>query len=327
MTQTDPTATVPPAPDQKHIVVFSSGRSGSNLLLDILDQHEATNGRNEINATDPNFMALPQRAIEPDMPANFTTLWDQAVAHAKLRKGSRDRLDLSFKSFAHGKRSEAWSWLAKRTKLRRLALPAAQLHDFPISRLVLTPNAASEVVPVFKFAENPAWYPPLLDSGRNLYIVHNLRDPRKMLQSWFNRFIGKRNHDPARIYERNRQKLAVVLGRDGHDPLPQDYALPQLLRSEVLLWRYNNEPLIEALEGNARYRLSRYEDMSSDLLSVARTVYDFAGLDLSAGTATRVQSITNTLFSAPHKTQLDPKDLDRAVQEALEGSLLAKFYA
>lgn len=313
------------AEQRRHIVLYSSGRSGSNRLLDFFDQHEMTNCRNEIDRSDPLFNKLCDDSREC-LPANVLVSWQTAVKRATLRKGADDRFTLGHKAYLKAILGIAWSQIARRRRVRRAFLGIAD-DEWPIPRQILRENARNDVIPVIKLMGPPQLVVAAHEGDETQIVIHNIRDPRDYLASWYNRFaLVKFGDNLEPLYEIVRGK-ALVWSRVIRDDLqlPERFSLKSLLVAELWLWRATNEPLLARLKHSPRYRLVTYNELSSSREDTARSLYAHAGLDFRKRHADRIRSLENTLFREGHREKLDDGVISEAVDVALSDSILKQF--
>jgi len=89
--------------DRKYVVITGHGRSGSNLLLDMMDCHEATFCRNEPNELKLSRLSgLPNPLMPEALPADFSCQFSAALEEAAVCNGARDRVRHSHKQYARG---------------------------------------------------------------------------------------------------------------------------------------------------------------------------------------------------------------------------------
>jgi hypothetical protein len=304
----------------RHVVIFSSGRSGSNRLLDILDQHEWTNCRNEINADDPQFATLTNWDTSSASTEEIRARWEGSVRRAAVRKGRRDRYELSHKSYLRPLLSRPWVEIYRRPSIRRPLFD--QSFDWQIPKVIFRRGVEDKIVPVLKISRPPELFVATHRADPSQIMLHNLRDPGAMIRSWYNRFVVPRHGSPEAIFETVRTKANRGRAEAGLPPLTDAYSLRALLVAELWLWRLNNEPLVSEIGTSPRYLRITYDETSRSPVEVARKAYTHAGLDFSSTHGERVTSLKNELFSKPHSESLDSALVEDSVAEALDGSSL-----
>ena len=78
---------------RRYVLIAGHGRSGTNWLLEILDQSRQTHCRNEPNECPGSaFFEVPTGRIHrPELDAELEAVWDQAVARTSTSFGMRDQ--------------------------------------------------------------------------------------------------------------------------------------------------------------------------------------------------------------------------------------------
>lgn len=304
-------------PPIKHVVIYSSGRSGSNRLLDMFDIHPWTNCRNEVSELDAAIGRLP--AVGPDLnalPEGFGDLWADAVTDSRLTKSDRDRFDRP-KAYL---RPAAWQVLSRlyaRRRIRRHGL-MIKTDEWPISSLALQKQDVERILPVLKINNRPAWFTAAVENDAQ-YLIHTVRHPLRYLNSWYGRFISFRFKQPERDYEITKAAIRTYLDEIGAPQLPEAYSEFNTCVAQLYKWRMDNETVFEACKHSKTYLPITYERISADQAAAAREVFAFAGLELSKAHEQQLASMQNTLFARPHAGKIDPKIAEEAAAVALEG--------
>lgn len=304
-------------PPIKHVVIYSSGRSGSNRLLDMFDFHPWTNCRNEVSELDAAIGRLPMVGADLDaLPDSFGELWANAVAQSRLTKSDRDRFDRP-KAYL---RPAAWQVLSRlyaRRRIRRHGL-MIKTDEWPISALALHKRDLERILPVLKINGRPAWFTSASQNDLQ-YLVHTMRHPLGYLNSWYGRFITFRFKQPERDYEITKAAIRTYLEGMGVAQLPEAYSEFNTCVAQLYKWRMDNESVFEACKHSKTYLPITYEKISADQAAAARDVFAFAGLELSDAHECQLASMQNTLFRRPHVGKIDPKIAQDASAVALDG--------
>jgi hypothetical protein len=309
---------------RKHVVVYSSGRSGSNRLLDIIDQHELTNCRNEIDAQDPVFQELCSEA-DRSVPTDVVARWNNAVERAAFRKGSRDRLSLRHKAYLKPNLTSLWCELVRHQKVRSHVLGITN-KDWAIPQALIRRRLRDQIVPVFKISK-----PPQLFIGTHAAIeaqtfVHNIREPSGFLASWYNRFVLKKTQDLEKLYATIRPMAlarGAMLGKELE--LSETFSMRSLFAAQLWLWRSLNEPVFNHLRTSPRYMAVFYHQATENLIDLAERVYRHAGFDFTDAHIGRLGTMKRTLFTTPHSTALDKTLVDEVIENVLAGSEFYEF--
>lgn len=307
----------------KSIVIFSSGRSGSNRLLDVFDVHQQTLCRNEVDGVDALFKALPSPLFEKDLPSDFADKWNEVMHRTRRRNSGRDRFTETDKIFFRPSLARLGQKVMSKKRLRAL-LPRYAGEGWDIPYLWFLKSAEEQVIPVVKIGHKTSWMLRTQPVCAGQYIIHNVRHPVGVINSWWNRYVIGRSGDPEAVF-RNTVRLSgpIISEYYGHslDRL-QKYSVDALLEAELWLWRYRNEPVYQAFKDSERYHLVRYEDGLADPVGQAQTLFESVGLTFHETHATRVAALENTLFSRPHRDRLDEARISAAVKRVLGDSEL-----
>jgi hypothetical protein len=315
-----------------YVLLTSSGRSGSNNLLDILDCHPDTICRSEPRGRPGAvFNRLPEGRMPRDLGPDFLPLWSAVIAEAATRNGTLDHFRSSHKTwFRHPILARLFQPVFGSVRARRFlgkVWPAYAGQEWPVPALYASRDRLARAVPVFKLTCVAAWIGNAIDAEPRMRIVHNIRNPKGFLASWYNRFALRAEGGPEALLARNRQTLAPILAHYAADwPHGEAYAVPALLDSELWRWRFFNEAVLAFADRPAQYMTVFYDDVMDDRVAVASRVMAFCGLEPDAATRSRVAGLERTLFTAPHRESLDPGVLDAAVGRVLPGSAMAALF-
>lgn len=311
----------------RHVVALSSGRSGSNRLLSLFDQHPMTNCRNEIDAASPGFMALP-RPDDPDaLPQDFMDRWVGLVADSRLRRGRYDdRRMMMHKAYVTPVIGRAWHEVIGRTRVRRfMGIPVTRT-EWPVLGMSVRSDMVDGIIPVLKLACDASWFLGAHGALTGQTVIHNIRDPRRYASSWYNRLVLDSDVDREALYRRVVAMAGPALTAYGRPAPAERYDMRALLTVELLNWRHFNERLFLGLRQSPRYALVTYEETSKDRLGVARRVYEHANLDMDGKTLARIEGIENKIFAKPHTETLESSLVEEVVADILPGGPLADLY-
>lgn len=309
----------------RHVVIFSTGRAGSNRLLDILDQHRWTNCRNEPMRLQPELGALWARDYASMTPSEYDRRWSRLVRNARVEQGSADRLHFKRKAYLRPVPSRIWSQVARRSKLRRAIGISENIWKLP--KFCLAPNLEeNKILPVLKLGGPPAALLRHHLGQPDQFLLHTLRRPDAYLQSWFNRYVLPNSASYAELQQNTRDFLTRMLPAEKAAQLPQDDSLETLVRLELIKWRICHEPLATTLGNQPRQMIVTYEDISRDPVAQARRIYGWLGLDLSQNAQTRIAGLRNTLFIKPHRKELPQEMVESLMTETLSGSPLLSLW-
>jgi hypothetical protein len=247
------------------------------------------------------------------------------VARAKFRRSDADRPPKVAKvHFRPVWLANAVHWATSKDKLRHVMgrtplLETAQ--EWTLSSLYTDPAKLADALLVMKLNGGPSWTLFLHDTDPNAHIIHNIRDPRAYLNSWYNRFAMETDLSEFEQHFPDVPRILAHFGRDDADRL-RDLSKESLMEIELWRWRYTNETLHLGLAGSDRAITVTYADVDADPRAAAEKVYAFAGLEFNDEVAELVQTMRNTLFAKKHAVKLENALIDDLVDKVLDASPL-----
>jgi hypothetical protein len=323
----DAAAVLPP-----HVLVVGHGRSGTNMVLDLLDCHRATFCRNEPNELHGSaFTGLGDAMFGDPEPDEFAARWQKAVTTSARSDGARDRFGPGKDYFRSPLRAQMGQAVMSRGRLRARLLPKVDGHtveEWPCPAFYHDPAALARALPVLKILLAPAWVTRAHALFPTQKVVHVVRPPEGFLQSWWSRYVTGIGGGPEQVFADNQPSLARILAHFGRaEEMPQGYSLQALLVSELWRWRYMNEVLAAALSGSDRYLMAPYRSMMKERMAWAENIYAFAGLDLTDSVRAEVGVMQNTLFGIRKPDGLEPVLVAEVVDEVMRDSAFATAFA
>ena len=308
-------------------MISGKGRSGSNRLLDILDLSEITACRNEPDEADGGwlsgfgFQLFDDQLQKPDV----VELHRELIAAGHIRS-DRDRFNRSEKQFLTPIGKSLLPVMARR-KLRTLAHCAGLMRN-PLEWKL--PQAAindNPILPILKLNARPIWAEQVAKIDPGLRVVHNIRQPWKYLNSWYNRFIANQDTLAASFTEHfaDVPLLLEYYGRNDSARL-REGNIENIVEVELWRWRYVNERLMKLDTENARYLMVTYEDIDAHPVSAAHQIYEFLDLDISPKVEEGIANLKNTLFAEPHKNNLDADLVSKLMTRVLAQSPLDQAF-
>ncbi len=307
---------------RKYVIVTGMGRSGTNMVLDILDQHPNTFCRNEPNALKSGpITALEEGFFLQETKANFSQRWYDAIMETSQCNGGRDRFLASKKYFRSAAHAVIGQAIMSRSKLRRMVLPAERNDQWPCPAAYFDPPAQKAALPVLKILMCPGWITAAHPQVPAQHVLHIVRNPLGFVQSWWKRYVMRNPGGPEQVYADNRPSVRSIRQFYGKtEPLPDKFTLRNLVASELWRWRYVNERMQSTLAGSPRYMRLDYEMAVADRLETARKLYGFAGLDMPDKTLSRIAGMRNTLFAKHSPDGLDQDLIEDAIHEVMDDS-------
>ncbi len=307
-------------------IVSGNGRSGSNRLLDILDQSPLTVCRNEINEVPSgDFSGIGGRLFAEDFTIAQRQKLALATDRARYRRSYKDRPTPVSKVYNDPDwLSDSLQWALSKNMLRQAMASTGLLrnkHEWDVPPFCTNKNVLANSPLVLKLLASPAWTIHWHNSCPRTRILHNIRNPWDYLNSWFNRFVQSVNTDH---FEQKFPDVPRILTHFGHDNAERlkDFSTESLVEIETWRWRYINEALHIGLAGSDRTMTVTYNSVNTDPVAAAERIFTFVGLPLDDQIAEKVSGMPNTLFRKKHSSKLDPAMVDPIIEKVLGDSPL-----
>ncbi|MEM1159460.1 MAG: sulfotransferase [Pseudomonadota bacterium] len=311
-----------------YVIVTGHGRSGSNMLLDILNEHPRTLCRNEPDAMENSPMrALPDGFFDGDMGPGFPDALRDTLTSAMLRTSVRDHFGLKDKIwFRSTLRARLGQELVRNKHTRRiLAAFASDLRsdEWSVPAFYMDRSALDRVLPVFKILLISGWIVQSHARHPGQKVLHILREPASFLQSWYNRYIQRHTSGVEQVYATNCTTLPQILAHFGaRSDCDNGFSLENLIETELWRWRYMNELPLQTIGTSERYKLVGFQDVSARGQDTIRDIYAFCGLDLDDVTWGRIDALTNRMFPKTSTRPFEGLDVQSIIDRVLHGSLL-----
>lgn len=317
--------------DFQHVIITGHGRSGTNLVLDLLDCSSTTICRNEPNeVTRSSFRNLKDGFFPPDNPEEDAPEFGRVLAASKERMSPRDRFPVDYKRHYRNRfgLKRFLDIRGRRPGRRALALlrGADYSEEWAIPHVFYDIDAFKAALPVYKI---------LLWSGRiaashdvltGQKVIHVVREPRSFIMSWYARYVVAVHGGEQKVFYDNMRSAQDISRHYGHDPIDmRAFSVPGLIESELWRWRYVNEHLYDALKGSPRYLPVTYATVMSSKPEAARNMAAFCGLDYDPAFEKRVRGNENTLFAKRQDPILDRNMVDDLIATVMEGSTLTSL--
>jgi hypothetical protein len=316
----------------EYVIIVGEGRSGTTWLLDLVDSSRRTHCRNEPDSLleSSPLARLPSCEVLTDAAAGeLERDWDAALRFTATHIGRRD-LPLSGPKdhvYELGRRlglARAVNTLPR--KILAKVLPSLRPAEFRMPFWVGSEAALERAVVVIKMIQIPSWTAWVLNRRPATKIVHIVRHPGGFLNSWRNRHLAE--HDPEEVRRANRKRLDAI--RTAHPEWADRFgdidAMP-VGESELWYWRYAVETIHTAGAGKPQYHLVLYENLSADAPAVARSIFDFCGLEWDDRIARRVrsQSTESPSIATAWRSKLS-KEETAQVERVLAGSPMERWW-
>jgi len=306
------------------IVISGKGRSGSNRALDMLDCSRLTSSRNELNEiVGGEFHGIDGELFDEDLTPSGQAALLAAIERAGRRRSARDPFVRRDKVYLNGLGRLALAPMSK-TRLRNIAERIGAMdsaNEWNLSSSLLS-TEVHRMHTVIKLNSCPAWSRFLITNG-HAKILHNIRNPFDYLQSWYNRFIIRKNIGNTSLIK-NMHSAESIVNFFGLQKLDLFSKIDErsLVYVEMARWRYINERLYEMRRHSDSYIRVTYAEFEADAVATAEKIYDFARIPFDAAVSSKVADLPNRLFGTPHEQVLDLDLCRKAVAEVLSDSPL-----
>jgi hypothetical protein len=318
----------------RYALLLGQGRSGTNYLLQLLNQSPHTHCRNEADQLRESGLArlAPWRffADEHDFPA-LEEVWDGAMREAALCMGPRDHVVAHDKDWLRpGMRRIGYAYLRNRYRavhalLRRGPPMFGRESRFPFwlsssARLerafhVFKLNAAVGLA-TFLFRRRPA-----------AKAIHIVRHPGGFTRSWQKRWVESADRQASeRVAKERLLEIArrdPTFARHFGDPAPLSY-----IEAELWFWRWCNERIRADGAGTSSYFGLTYEELAADPAQVARRILEACELPWSEELRGRMLAFSGEAgrIAEAWKDSLD-KGTVELIERVLDTSPLARSWA
>lgn len=304
----------------REAIIFSSGRSGSNRILDIADRSGETHCRNEPNEYCVSFATLR------DLPANEIRKHSDALISSMIaatrRYGDRDRFIGQPKKFLKPLLGEIFRCACRHRVLRENIL-GINTTEWGIPNSLFSDTWKESMVPVFKISNSIQTAKHVASAPASVKVIHNLRKPSAMMQSWWNRYrleIRGGDLDFLELEINNELHKFDEGKRFLHEN--KDYAqLERIVRANLFAWRVSNEWVYDARKGKKNYMLVEYDDVSRHPSQKYEEILCFLNVNRDVKTNNRTLA-ENKLFRSKHQGYLSADLLSKAINEVIGDSPL-----
>ncbi len=315
----------------RYALVLGQGRSGTNYLLQLLNQSSLTHCRNEADQLDKSALQrlAPWRFFTRD-PEALEGIWDGAIRDAALSTGARDHRVENDKVWLYpGARRPGYFYIRQRYriayKIGRKGKPMNG-REMRFPRWMTSPDRLQRAFHVFKINAAcgiAAWMFEHRPEGRGIHIV---RHPGGFTKSWLRRWVDE--NDVARTEEACKERLRDLANFDaGWAATMGDIDAMGMVEAELWFWRYANQRIWEAGQGSPRYKRILFEELASRPVDVARSVYDFCGLPWTDWIAGQTRSISkdSTKIASAWKDELEASTVE-IVERVFDGSSMSAWW-
>lgn len=318
---------------KSYAMICSSGRSGSNWLLDILDLSAWTLSRSEPDeaASELAFARiLSAKELVGHGDDLLESMWDEVVAEASMSLGPRDHVMPRHKRYV--RTWAKWSGadlLMRKHRLRRglsLILPSIRGDEWRLPGWLVDQAYLAASVPIFKINNAPGWGVWALRHRPEARIVHLVRHPSGFLNSWVKRYLNA--NDSQQVLQANRARLQSVANVDATwGRLFGDIEAMPLEETELWYWRYANESLYVEGKGRESYLMIPFEQLAHEPLESAKQAFGFCGLTWSDQIERHVVEMSrrSPQIAKAWQSHLSAEQI-AIVERVLDGSPLAEAW-
>jgi len=268
---------------KRYVLITGQGRSGTNWLLEILDQSRQTHCRNEPEGCAGSALsALPLGRVScPELEAKLASMWDAAIIRTSQSFGERDHQISVYKDhLSRPLHRLGLVRIVSGPRFRRvlgLVIPSLLQGERPIPSWLENKRQQDRSLPILKVSM-VGWIVWALRNRPEARVLHIVRHPGGYLNSLINRWWS--TADMGRVERDNRDRLAQVAASDPvWGDRFGDLGALSAVEAELWYWRYCTETIYQAGEGNPRYQLIKYEELTRNPVETSRSIYRSCDLD------------------------------------------------
>ncbi|MFK7883751.1 MAG: sulfotransferase [Phycisphaerales bacterium] len=303
-----------PATRPPLVLVTCAGRSGSKWMLRLLDFHPQTLCRNE-----------PER-MSPWLKDRDTPDWDAWFRRAMdvgPRIGFVDRTPAMPKDHMR-----AWVKATRADKLLYTRTLQKLLGRHPEARYPGAFYNASRVATaqrVLKVINARYFICRALQETDHFPIIHMIRHPGGMLNSWLNRFAP--TQDQTELFATQQQILRNI---HESDPAYASISGPvegkELVELKLWCWRHAQDHILRLGREHPRYMPVVFEQLSQDPIRLMEPIYAMCGLEFTdqVRTLIRAETSQSESIAAAWKDKLGIERVAH-VERVLDGSAVGEI--
>lgn len=318
-------------------IILGHGRSGTNWLLRIFDKSLTTFCANERNELSRSIMSqLPDPSIDYGQFKGLEDDWREILQDTKSRFGERDPVGAS-KSYLDAGAMGIIAKLVRGKKRLRHTLaflnPSFTEEEWPAPSRIAKRQEFQRAVVVLKINQAPALANWIMAEHPLTIVIHIVRHPCGMLNSWKNRYYVSRDSDLVRAASRNRLSTILNMAHWLHPATKEGINQclsspnPSATEMELWYWRYSNEAIMECATGKDSYNRVIYEDLVEDSVRVSQNLFDAVGLDFTDRIASDLEKGSNRSQNISNRWQEKlPENEMRIAENILSGSTLEDLW-
>ncbi len=185
----------------------------------------------------------------------------------------------------------------------------------------------TESLPVLKLIVSPGWTDFILRTRPNVKVLHIVRHPGGVLNSWLNRYVAHR--DVREVKNGSRARLEQLAQSDPNWARRLgDIQRMSIDELELWYWRYMNEIIWESGEQAGNYHQLIYEELVVDTVALMRQVFARCSLGWSESIGQRIAALSSNSVSIATKWRncLTAPQVD-VVERILEDSAMKDWWS
>lgn len=316
-----------------YVLIVGSRRSGSTWLLDLLDQSPETFCRNEPYGAAGSSLAnlTSHRFFISEWNDEQQQQWDEAIQSATTHMGERDRPIQVQKEYILGvSRAIGLCRAVQGRKLRRvlqMMSPSLRQGEWSLPWWLGSQQRLTESLSVLKLIASPGWTDFILRTRPNVKVLHIVRHPGGVLNSWLNRYVAHRDVREVKNNSRARLEQLVQCNPNWARRLG-DIQRMSIDELELWYWRYVNEIIWEGGQQAGNYHQLIYEELVVDTVALMRQMFERCSLRWSESVGQRIAALSSNSVSIATKwrNSLTAPQVD-VVERILEDSAMRDWWS
>lgn len=286
-------------PAARCVLISSYGKSGSKRLLRLFDLNPETHCRNEPdeykNSPFNKLRQIPESWIVcRGDNEKIASHWSGAVKWAASHIGNRDQFPPPHKLASTPIASFAWRIIG--SQRCRMALgfvaPEWRSEEWIPSGWLYNADKMRAAVAVFKLNHAPELTTWALQNDPTTRVIHLLRHPAAVLNSWRKRFLAISNREI--VTHNNRSRLRFIMQHE-----PQWHHRFETVEkmsaeeSELWYWCYLNEAINEIGANYPSYKVVLDEDIASNTPEIVSKMMRHCDLPISQAMINVTAKVSN----------------------------------
>lgn len=168
-------------------------------------------------------------------------------------------------------------FLRRYRRVLGVAFPRLWRSEWRLPSFLCDQQLLADATTVLKLNQVPGWVSWLLSARPQARVLHIVRHPGGMINSWKRRYLQLREEDL--VHQQSTERLEqIALAFPSWGEAFGDIKTMSTLELELCYWRYETETIHSAGANRANYFLVRFEDLAKRPVELSREVYSFCGL-------------------------------------------------